>query len=133
MFVLARVISTAARGYVSRARNDGQFVESLMRRSSVSRSCQSWCNSRRIIMTTKSKLALVAAAITVLGAAAPALAQEAGLRSQFDSQYSRSQYDTRYGRSENPRAWNGRLNPNSPALNGGGSIGSNELNHDDTE
>jgi len=85
-------------------------------------------------MMTKSKLALVAA-IAVLGAAAPAFAQDAGPRPQFEQQYSRSQSDTRYGRSESPRGayGNGHLNPNDPALNGGGSTGSNELNHDDTQ
>ena len=61
-----------------------------------------------------------------------AFAQDSGPRPQVDQHYGRAQNNAQYGRSENLRA-NGRLNPNSPELNGGGSIGSNELNHDDTQ
>ena len=68
-------------------------------------------------MNKTSKLALIAAVAALV--ASPALAQR----------YERPSAP-RYVRTLTSPHWG---NPNSPALTGGGSLGGNELNHDNTQ
>jgi hypothetical protein len=74
----------------------------------------------------KSKIALVAL-VTAVGIASPALAQSRHVQRNDTTNFSVRDYD------RDAPNWNAGVNSDSPALTGGGSIGGNELMHDDTE
>ena len=71
-------------------------------------------------MLTKLRFVVMVAA---LGAASPALAQNHDRTPSFGASYGQTLPHC------NDAARNGRFNPDSPALTGGGSIGGNRLMH----